>query len=185
MLLNSISSQAATTTRSSQLKRRSTICPSSTLTRVSPKCSCEHVRAGKMSSRAPKKLTIKKFAHEYLVKINFIDIYGRNIGHDYSFILDKIKEQFPSARTSRRLLQDMAYILKRSERLPMRRLSRRAMAEDYAMALLLKRSGKRAHDGITTEIRKKFPGQHVYAERLRSLELRLKNRGFTIPPRPQ
>jgi hypothetical protein len=138
-----------------------------------------------MPSRAPKKLTIKKFAHEYFMKINFVDIYGRNIGHDYSFILDRIKEQFPDARTSRRLLQDMAYVLKRSERLPMRRLSRRTMAEDYAMALLLKRSGKRAHDGITTEIRKKFPGQHVYAERLRSLELRLKNRGFTIPPRPQ
>ena len=138
-----------------------------------------------MPSRAPKKLTIKKFAHEYFMKINFVDIYGRNIGHDYSFILDRIKEQFPDARTSRRLLQDMDYVLKRSERLPMRRLSRRTMAEDYSMALILKRSGSRVYSNIACEVKKKFPEQHVSADQLRSLELWLKNRGFTIPPRPQ
>ena len=136
-----------------------------------------------MPSREPKKLTIKKFANEQFVKVNFVDIYGRNIGHDYNFILDRIKEQFPDARTSRRLLWDMAGILNRSERLPMRRLSRRTMAEDYAMALILKRSGRGVYSNISREVRKKFPEQHVSLDRLRSLERWLRNRGFTIPPR--
>jgi hypothetical protein len=136
-----------------------------------------------MPSRAPKKLTIKKFAHEYFVKVNFVDIYGRNIGHDYSFILDRIKEQFPEARTSRRWLQDMAYILNRSERLPVRRRSRRTVAEDYAKALLLRWNGRRVHNAVSSEVRKKFPEQHIPVARLRQLELQLKNMGFAIPIR--
>jgi hypothetical protein len=137
-----------------------------------------------MPSRAPKKPTIKKLAHEYFVKVNFIDIYGRNIGYDYSFILDRIKEQFPDAQTSRRWLQDMAYIFNRDEKFPVRRRSRRALSEDYAMALILKRSGRHVYSSIAREVRKKFPEQHIYIARLRSLELWLKNKGFAIPPRP-
>jgi hypothetical protein len=137
-----------------------------------------------MPSRAPKKPTIKKLAHEYFVKVSFVDIYGRNIGYDYNFILDRIKEQFPNARTSRRWVQDMAYILNRSEKLPVRRHSSRTTAEDYAKALLLKRSGRKAYSHITGAVKERFPDQHFSADHLRQLDRWLRNKGFTIPARP-
>lgn len=136
-----------------------------------------------MLSSAPK-LTIKKFAHDYFMRVSFVDIHGRNIGYDYDFILEEIKANFPGARTSRRLLQDMAYILNRSERLPVRRRSRRALSEEYAMSLLLRRSGRRVYSNIADDVKKKFHEHRPTKARLRSLEVRLRNRNFPIPPRP-
>jgi hypothetical protein len=132
-----------------------------------------------MLSSAPK-MTIKKFAHDYFMRVSFIDIYGRNIGYDYDFILEEIKRTFPDARTSRRWLQDMAYILNRSARLPVRRRSRRTLAEDYAMSLLLR---PYLYGSVRDAVRKKFPEHGTSLRTLRSLEVRLRNRGFTIPPR--
>src|ERR1035437_2731333 len=103
MLQNSISYPVVVTMTSSSGKRRLPKCLPLRRPLPSPKCSCEHVRAGKMPSRAPKKPTIKKLAHEYFVKVNFIDIYGRNIGYDYSFILDaNKKKKTPAASPPRR-----------------------------------------------------------------------------------
>lgn len=133
-----------------------------------------------MLASAPKRLTIKKFAHDYFMRISFIDIYGRKVGYDYNFILQEIKTNFPGARTSRRWLQDMAYVLNRSERLPVRRRSRRALAEDYAMALLLRPS---QYGSIRDAVKKKFPEHGTSTHSLQSLEVRLRNRGFVIPSR--
>lgn len=130
-----------------------------------------------------RKQTIKMFAHELLVEPNFIDIHGRAVGHDYDFILARIREQFPNARTTRRLLQDMAYIFNRTERLPVRRRSRRALAEDYASAMLLRRSGVHAHRGVQTLVRKKFPEQRMSSVDLRRLDTHLRHLGFPVPPR--
>lgn len=135
-----------------------------------------------MLSSAPK-MTIKQFAHDYFLKVSFVDIYGRNIGYDYSYILAKIKEQFPNARTSRRWLQDMAYIFNRTEKFPVRRRSRQALAEDYAMALLLKKNGPNTYSNIAGAVRRKFPDRRISHERLRSLEVWLRNKNYPIPSR--
>lgn len=135
-----------------------------------------------MRSTAPKRLTIKTFAHEYFTRVSFVDIYGRNIGYDYDFILHEIKRNFPGAKTSRRWLQNMAYVLNRSEKLPARRRSRRSLAEDFAMSLLIKPS-RTSINGIRVDVRQKFSDQTVTISMLRSLEVRLRNRGFEIPLR--
>ena len=138
-----------------------------------------------MPSRArKKKLTIKRFAHDYFQRVNYVDIYGRKVGFDYGFILAEIKQQFPAAKTSKTWLRRMAYEIKIDVRMPVRRHSRRALAEGYAMALLLKRSGRYVYSNVSCEVKKKFPDQHISLAKLRSLELWLVNNGFEIPPRP-
>lgn len=137
-----------------------------------------------MPSRArAKKLTIKRFAHEYFQRVNYIDIYGRKVGFDYEFILAEIKQHFPSAKTSKTWLRRMAYEIKADVRMPVRRHSRRALAEGYAMSLLVKPS-RHSIDGIRVDVKFKFPDQTITLARLRSLELWLVNNGFTVPPRP-
>lgn len=138
-----------------------------------------------MLSSEPKRLTIKKFAHDYFMRVSFVDIYGRNIGYDYDLILDEIKTNFPGARTSRRWLQDMAYVLNRSAKLPVRRRSRRALSEDYAMSLLLRRGGVHVYRDVATTVQKKFPEHRPTPARLKSIEVWLRNKGYTIPPRPE
>lgn len=131
----------------------------------------------------PRALTIKKFANEQFVKVNFVDIYGRNIGHDYNFILDKIKEQFPNARTSRHWVRCMASELNTHEKLPIRGRLSNVTAQAYAMTLLLRRSGKYAHKGIVRSVKRGFPTRPVNLATLRSLDQRLRNLGFAVPPR--
>lgn len=136
-----------------------------------------------MPSREQRKPTIKMFACEYFQRVNYIDIYGRKVGYDYAFILAEIMKQFPSAKTSKKWLRRMAYEVKTTARMPVRRHSRRALAEGYAMAMLLRRSGRHAHGNIVKSVRQKFPDQHVPKVRLRSLDRWLANNGFPIPPR--
>jgi hypothetical protein len=138
-----------------------------------------------MPSRAQ---TIKKFAHEYFVRVNYIDIYGRDVGYDYDYILAEIKKQFPKARTSKRWLRMMGYELTGTVRMPMRRRSRRALAEGYAMTLLLKttrtKTGMR-YDHILEGVRKKFAEVVMSAIELRRLENNLRYQNFPLPPRPR
>ena len=110
-----------------------------------------------MSSRAHKP-TIKEFACDFFVKVNYVDIYGRNIGYDYEYILTEIKKKFPEAKTSKRWLRMMAYELNNTIRIPARRRSRRALAEGYAEVLLLRptRVGDKAYSNITQDVRRKF-----------------------------
>lgn len=131
------------------------------------------------------RLTIKKFAHDYFMRTSFVDIYGRHIGFDYDFILQEIKAKFPGARTSRRWLQDMAYVLNRTERLPVRRRSRAALAEEFAKTLLLRRTGVKVYSEIARVVHNKFPDQRVLPRQLRALEVGLRNKGFPIPPRSE
>lgn len=132
---------------------------------------------------AAKKQTIKEFAHEYFVRVNYIDIFGRNVGYDYEYILSEIKKQFPKARTSKRWLRMMQYELNGTVRMPMRRRSRRALAEGYAEVLLLRRSGKHVYAHVTNEVKKKFPDQHLSATELRRLEGHLRFLKFAVPVR--
>ena len=133
-----------------------------------------------MTSRAS---TIKKFAHDYFTRVHFIDIYGRNVGYDYEHILAELRKEFPRAKTSKRWLRKMAYELNGLVRMPMRRRSRRALAESYAEVLLLRRRGKSVYGGVTTEVKKQFPEQHLSAPDLRRLESSLRYRKFAVPPR--
>lgn len=134
-----------------------------------------------MPSKA--KPTIKEFAHDYFLRVNYVDIYGRNVGYDYDHILAEIKKQFPKSKTSRRWLRIMAYELNGSARMPVRRRSRRALAEGYAEVLLLRRSGGSVHRHVTEAVKKKFPDQHISAPELRRLEGHLRFLKFAIPPR--
>ena len=128
--------------------------------------------------------TIKEFACEYFTRVNYVDIYGREVGFEYDFILAEIKRHFPKAKTSKRWLRMMAYELNGTTRMPARIRSRRILAEGYAMVLLLRRSGRRSvYMTVTRDVKLKFPDQHVPASRLRSLEVRLRNLKFTVPPR--
>jgi hypothetical protein len=129
-----------------------------------------------------RKRTIKEFACDYFVKVNYIDVYGRNIGYDYEYILAKIKKQFPEAKTSKRWLRMMAYELNNTSRIPARRRSRRALAEGYAETLLL-RSAK-TYSNITRTVHRKFDDQNIPSAELHRIEKSLLNRGFTVPVRP-
>jgi hypothetical protein len=135
-----------------------------------------------MLSRAQ---TIKDFAREYFQRVNYVDIYGRKVGYDYDFILTEIKKKFPAARTSKRWLRMMAYEITGTVQMPMRRRSRRALAEGYAEVLLLRRQGQSVdiYKNITREIKRKFPDQHVSSDELRRIEKHLKFLKFPIPPR--
>jgi hypothetical protein len=134
----------------------------------------------------PHKSTIKEFACDFFVKVNYVDVYGRNVGYDYEFILAEIKKRFPEAKTSKRWLRMMAYELNNTIRIPARRRSRRALAEGYAEVLLLRpgRTGAKAYSNISQDVRKKFVEQSIPPSDLRRVERSLISRGFAVPARP-
>jgi hypothetical protein len=133
-----------------------------------------------MPSRAD---TIKKFARDYFTRVNFVDIYGRRVGFDYEHILAELRKEFPKAKTSKRWLRMMAYELNGVVRMPMRRRSRRALAESYAEVLLLRRNSSRVYSDVSREVKKKFPDQHFSTVDLRRLDSSLRYRKFPVPPR--
>jgi hypothetical protein len=137
-----------------------------------------------MPPRAHRKQTIKEVANALFLKVSYIDINGRNVGYDYDFILAEIKKKFAGARTSKRWLRKMAYEIAGTVRMPVRRRSRRALAEGYAMALLLRRGGGSVYGEVTRTVKKKFPEQHISADKLRRLDGRLRFAKFLVPPRP-
>lgn len=135
-----------------------------------------------MPSRAARP-TIKQFAHEYFTRVNFVNVYGRNVGFDYDFILEEIHRTFPAARTSKTWLRLMAYEIAGTVRMPMRRRTRRGLAEDFAMSLLVRRAGKHAHHDVVKLTHKKFPDQKLTNRDMRRLDVRLRSLKFTVPPR--
>ncbi len=132
-----------------------------------------------MRSRAQ---TIRAFAHEYFLRVNYVDVYGRNIGYDYEFILAEIKRAFPTARTSKIWLRRMAYELNGSTRMPVRRRSRKALAEGFAMSLLVKQS-RLSLNGIRVDVKRKFPDQTVTLAEIKKLERHLVSTNFIVPSR--
>lgn len=133
-----------------------------------------------MPSRA--RNTIKEFAHAFFVRVNYIDIYGRNVGYDYNYILTKLKEKFPGAKTSRRWLQMMAYELNGSVRFPVRRRSRTILARDYAKTLLLKPEGL-PYGCIVDRVYRKFPEHVPGLVELGKMEMQLRRQKFPVPER--
>lgn len=105
--------------------------------------------------------TIKEYAVFLLVKTDFVDCYGRNIGLEYETILARIKRMFPHARTTKRALRYVLYGIDRKVRLPARHRSRKILAREYARALLLQadKSGVGlSFDTINASMRTKFRG---------------------------
>lgn len=106
--------------------------------------------------------TIKDYAVFLLVKTDFVDCYGRNIGHDYDTILAKIRREFPQARTTKRALRYVLYGIDQKVRLPARHRSRKILARVYARALLLEVDGSSglglSFDTIRKRTRAKFRG---------------------------
>lgn len=137
-------------------------------------------------SRVARK-TIKEFACKMFVRVNYIDIDGRNVGYDYDYILAEVKKQFPNASTSKRWLRKMAYDLNGTVRMPVRRRSRYALARGYAMVLLLKAENGvgLSYHSIWHRVHRKFPDHTPGSSVLRSLEVQLRHREFVIPPRPE
>ncbi len=131
----------------------------------------------------PRAQTIKQFARDHFVKVNFIDIYGRSVGLDYNFILASIKARYPNARTSRRWLQDMAYLLQRTEKMPDRRRLNKNLVDAYTMTVLRVEPGI-SFSAARKRVRRKFPDHVPNYEALRRLERKLRRLGFTVPARP-
>lgn len=116
-------------------------------------------------------MTIKEFAKGYFTKTNFVDIHGRHIGYDYSYILEKIKAEFPNSKTSRDWVRKMASELNQHTKLPIRGRNNRGTAWAYAMALLLE---ERTIRNVQTNVKKKFPDYMPSRPLLRQMEKRLK-----------
>jgi hypothetical protein len=129
-------------------------------------------------------LTIKRFAHDYFVRVNYVDIYGRKVGYDYEHILTELKKKFPTAKTSKRWLRMMAYELNGTTRMPVRRRSRRALAEGYAMTLLLSTPALN-FNSIRCRVYRKFPDTTPSLADLKRLEGHLRFLKFTVPARPR
>ncbi len=118
--------------------------------------------------------TIKDWAHEQLLRVNYTDINGRGVGFDYTHILVKLKQTFPNANTSHRWLLKMAYELNGTARLPVRRRSRKILARDFARVLLVQRDEAGvglSYQTIRKRVKARFPDQPIMSVcQIRSIE---------------
>lgn len=132
----------------------------------------------------PKK-TIKAFAHDLITRTDFVDCYGRNVGLDYATILVMIRAEFPRARTTMRALRRILDNIDRNSiRLPVRRRSRKILAEEYTKALLL--GPTETHRGILKKVCVKFgdaPSEVRNLHHIRYIERQLVKGGFKVPAR--
>lgn len=86
--------------------------------------------------------TIKAFSQALLLKVDFVDCYGRNIGLGYADILSRIKTEFPKSRTTMGALRYVLYSIDRQTRLPARHRSRKILAREFARSLLMQRDAR-------------------------------------------
>jgi hypothetical protein len=99
---------------------------------------------------------VKEYATTLLLTVNYVDIYGRNVGLDYATILSRIKAKFPMSSLTLKELQKTAYTLNGSgTRLPARRRSRKILARDFIRSRLI--AGD-TFDKIKSMTRYRFPG---------------------------
>lgn len=129
-----------------------------------------------------KRQSIRKWAHDFFLKVSYVDVYGRNVGYDYDYILAELKKQFPEAKTSKRWLRMMAYELSGTVRMPAR-LRYKGLAEGYAMALLVSTPQDISYVGIVARITKKFPAYSPSLITLHHLENKLRHEKFVVPHR--
>lgn len=113
--------------------------------------------------------TVKQYAQELLVRVNYVDAFNRNVGLDYRHILAMLKKEFPKSGTTLKELQKIAYGLNAANvRLPVRRRSRRILARDFARSLLILKdeSGRGlSYRVIASRVKGRFPDTAYLAER--------------------
>jgi len=90
--------------------------------------------------------TIRAFSQHLLLKVDFVDCYGRNIGLGYAAILERIKAEFPKARATMGALRYELYFMRRGTndvRLPARCRTRlgsdKILSREFARSLLMQR----------------------------------------------
>jgi hypothetical protein len=115
--------------------------------------------------------------------VNFTDIYGRKIGYDYTFILEKIKAQFPASRTSRDWVRKMASELNQREKMPVRGRLNKISRNAYAMSLLVSKPADVTYLRVRNAVCRKFPQFAFTVNDLRRLERKLVKLGFAPPER--
>jgi len=134
----------------------------------------------------PDKRTIKTFAHELLVRVDFVDCYGRPIGLDYDTILASIRREFPKSRTTKNALRYIYNNLDRNSiRLPARHRSRKILAREYIKALILHPDAL-TFIRIYHRVRRKFrdtPPEVRSLRRIEGLAISMERQGFKVMAR--
>lgn len=131
----------------------------------------------------PKK-TIKAYAIELITKTIFVDCYGRNVGLDYATVLASIRSEFPRGRTTMRALRRIIDGLDRSTiRLPVRRRSRKILAEEYIKSLLLRPVCYKHIYHTVKDVFADAPVEVRTLHHIRHLERQLVRDGFKVPDR--
>lgn len=137
--------------------------------------------------------TVKQYAQELLVRVNYVDAFRRNVGLDYRAILVLLKREFPKSNTTVKELQKIAYSMNGANvRLPVRRRSRRILARDFARALLLFKdeAGQGlSYQVIASRVKARFPDINLFGgdrrdRRLGSTAGHLSKSGVKLPNRP-
>lgn len=133
--------------------------------------------------------TVKQYAQELLVRVNYVDAFNRNVGFDYRYILVMLKKEFPRSNTTIKELQKIAYSMNGTNvRLPVRRRSRRILARDFARALLIAtdESGQGlSYQVIASRVKARFPDTHKLSVcQVRSTAGHLSRAGKALPNRP-
>lgn len=130
--------------------------------------------------------TIREYARELLLRVSFVDVFGRNVGYDYQYILSLIKKAFPRSNTTPRLLWwEAAELRSEGIRIPARRTSRRVAARDYTRALLMVSESTGyglSNSAIRNKVRARFP--EVRALSLIQVRSYMVRAGLKPPPRP-
>jgi hypothetical protein len=133
--------------------------------------------------------TVKQYAQELLVRVNYVDAYKRNVGLDYRSILLLLKKEFPRSNTTIKELQKIAYSMNGSNvRLPVRRRSRRILARDFARSLLLFEDNHGmglSYQVIASRVKTRFPDTpKLTVCQVRSTAGHLSRAGKPLPIRP-
>lgn len=134
--------------------------------------------------------TVKQYAQELLLRVNYVDAFGRNVGFDYLYILALLKKEFPGSNTTIKELQKVAYSTRDSTdgRLPVRRRSRKILARDFARSLLLLKDDDGnglSYQAIARRVKLRFPDTPKLSVcQVRSTAGHLSRAGKALPPRP-
>jgi hypothetical protein len=127
--------------------------------------------------------TAKQYAQDLLTQINYVDVFGRNVGLDYQHILICLKKEFPKSNTSIKELQKTAYGMNaQGTRLPARRRSRRILARDFARSLLIQADADDvglSYLSIRSRVRVRFPEQKLLS--LSQMRGHLSRAGIKLP----
>jgi hypothetical protein len=131
--------------------------------------------------------TIKAFSQSLLLKVDFVDCYGRNVGLSYAEILARIKEEFPKARTTKGALRYVLYSIDRETRLPSRHRSRKILAREFARSLLIYKDAQGMGLPlriISNRTKRRFPDvPRISVRMLTNLGNALDREGLIVPER--